>query len=1000
MWKFLTIFSKSFFYQDHCYLWQSSLLPLHIVSDSLIALAYYIILAMLIYLIQQRRDLPFHRTLLLFSAFTLACGTTHLLQVWTLLQPDYGLSVVMKALTAIVSIYTSIALLSLVPKLLALPSITQLATTNDKLQTEIAERQQAEAKIRFQARLLELVEQAVIAMDLDGIITYWNRFAQKLYGWSLDEVVGCSIIDYAVAPHSREQIAEIISYLRSGSSWYGEISLMRRDHTTFTALVSCAPIFEPHGVVSGIVGSAVDITERAQAHVALEQANEALEICVEKRTSALLELNQQLKAEIEERQRAAVALSESEAKFRSIVENANDIIYLLSLDCVFDYVSPNWTDLLGHDLKEVEGHLFTPFVHPDDLPTCLDFFQKAIKTGSKQAGVEYRVKHKDGSWRWHTSNASVLKEANGNVKYFAGIARDITERKQAEHALRESEERFRQLAENINQVFWVATPDLSQKLYVSPAYEQIWGKSCSSLYSQPSSWMDEIHPEDRKHVMTAIERQNQTPIDDEFRIVRPDGVVRWIRERTFPVKDSSGSVSRIVGIAEDITERKRAEEEVRFLQSMKQAIFESVDFHAALGVALQRVCEATSWDFGEAWIPRPDGTVLECSPAWYGRVDSLVICKGLARFRNISEGMTFPSGVGLPGRVWASKRPEWRRDVSVESNQIYLRASLAVECGLRAALGIPLIANNCVVAVLVFYMFEPHNEDKRLIELISSATELGLFIQRKQAEEEIRKALEKEKELGFLKSQLVTTISHEYRTPLTVILGASEMLRQYGYKLSEEKKQKQISRIQEAVKQMTILLDNILTFGKAEAGQLSFNPTLLSVKAFCLDLIEEQQLLAGSDYTLNFTYQGKFTTAYLDGQLLRHILTNLLTNAIKYSPRGSTVSLTACCEDSQVIFSVQDQGIGIPPSEQQRLFESFFRASNVGNISGTGMGLAIVKKCVDQHGGQITASSQVGVGTTFTVRLPNPHPHNNWVNHAAQQDANGRTAKYQRDRLL
>lgn len=243
-------------------------------------------------------------------------------------------------------------------------------------------------------------------------------------------------------------------------------------------------------------------------------------------------------------------------------------------------------------------------------------------------------------------------------------------------------------------------------------------------------------------------------------------------------------------------------------------------------------------------------------------------------------------------------------------------------------------------------------------------------IETQKSEAEVRQILEAERELSELKSRLMTTISHEYRTPLTVVLQSSEMLQHYSHKWSEEKKQTHFDRIQAAVEQMKKLIENVLTFGKAEAGKLSFNPTPLDVEIFCRDLIEEQQLVAGTKHTFNFTYQGNGTQANLDAQLLRYILSNLLTNAVKYSPDGGAISLVANCQDRQVVFSVQDCGIGIPPSEQQRLFETFFRASNVGKISGTGMGLAIVKKCVNQHGGQISVESQVGTGTTFTIKFP------------------------------
>ena len=192
----------------------------------------------------------------------------------------------------------------------------------------------------------------------------------------------------------------------------------------------------------------------------------------------------------------------------------------------------------------------------------------------------------------------------------------------------------------------------------------------------------------------------------------------------------------------EIVERQRAEEEVRLLQTMTEAISESQDFHSALGVALRKVCEFTSWNFGEAWIPSPNGTVLQCSPAWYGSTQSL------EDFRKLSEGFTFPHATGLPGRVWSSMRPEWIQDVSSESDTVFLRPQLAMAASFKAGLGIPIIAHTAqagypeVLAVLVFFMFESCEEDKRHIEIISTvATQLGSLIQRKRTEEALRSSV-------------------------------------------------------------------------------------------------------------------------------------------------------------------------------------------------------------------------------------------------------------------
>ncbi|MGB3207939.1 MAG: HAMP domain-containing sensor histidine kinase, partial [Crinalium sp.] len=250
--------------------------------------------------------------------------------------------------------------------------------------------------------------------------------------------------------------------------------------------------------------------------------------------------------------------------------------------------------------------------------------------------------------------------------------------------------------------------------------------------------------------------------------------------------------------------------------------------------------------------------------------------------------------------------------------------------------------------------------------------------ERKQAEIEIVKALEKEKELSELKSSFVSMTSHEFRTPMSTILSSSELLEHYHHKFTEEKRLAHLHRIQSAIHQMTQLLNDVLTIGKAEAKQLKFQPELLNLGEFCQKLTEEMQLSIGNSHEIIFSQEGEIRPSYLDEKLLRHIFSNLLSNAVKYSPQASTVYWQLKIESNGVanpveeraIFQVQDRGIGIPDADQKRLFDSFFRGTNVGMIPGTGLGLAILKNCVDLHGGEISLSSKIGVGTTFTVILP------------------------------
>lgn len=241
---------------------------------------------------------------------------------------------------------------------------------------------------------------------------------------------------------------------------------------------------------------------------------------------------------------------------------------------------------------------------------------------------------------------------------------------------------------------------------------------------------------------------------------------------------------------------------------------------------------------------------------------------------------------------------------------------------------------------------------------------------RLQAEQTQRLTLQKQSELNDMKSRFISVASHEFRTPLAIILSSAELLKYYGDRLPEAEKSEVIGTIENGVQRMTRMLDRVLLLGKAEAQMLEFQPRELNLAALCRSMVEDartQQPKAPCSMETHFTDMP--AAGLFDEKLLRHIFGNLLSNAIKYSPQGGTVSFRVFPQDQHMVFEVADQGIGIPAEEIPHLFEPFHRASNVGDIQGTGLGLAIVKNAVDLHKGSIQVSSSAQHGTCFSIRI-------------------------------
>lgn len=243
--------------------------------------------------------------------------------------------------------------------------------------------------------------------------------------------------------------------------------------------------------------------------------------------------------------------------------------------------------------------------------------------------------------------------------------------------------------------------------------------------------------------------------------------------------------------------------------------------------------------------------------------------------------------------------------------------------------------------------------------------------ERRQAKT-LERALAKERELNNFRSQFISTVSHEFRTPLSTILTAVELLVCYEERATQEQKQNYLQRIKGAAQRMTKLMEDVLIMGQAASGRLEVTLAPLNLERFCRDLVAEISLLEAQGNRITLTTEGNCTEALMDERLLSYILSNLLSNALKYSPADSKIQfeLKSNTEAQVATFSIQDEGIGIEQEEQSQIFESFYRGKNVQSIPGTGLGLAIVKRCVEQLQGEILVTSTVGVGSKFTVKLP------------------------------
>ncbi|MFN7663330.1 MAG: PAS domain S-box protein [Inhella sp.] len=619
---------------------------------------------------------------------------------------------------------------------------------------------------------------------------------------------------------------------------------------------------------------------------------------------------------------ALVRQSDDVRQFEQLLDASLDAIFTLDAEGRVSAWNDSAERILGWTADEMLGQKLSERIIPLRFREAHEARMKSVLASGQSRGsdrvLEMSVVHRDGHEfpvelsLWHVDTP--------RGPLFGALLRDIGARKETERQLREQETKYRSIVENGTEGILIVGG--SRVIYANAFLERCLNRTLEELRGAPFTHF--IHPGDVERVVENHRRRLAgEPAEQRytFRILGADGRVVWVELSAVAIEwEGKAATLSFLG---DVTQRHELEEKLLAKTREQEVMLQSTVIGIGL-IASRQLRWANSTL--EALFGYPPG-------ALQGQPVALL-------FRSETDfNAVLPS-------VLATLDAEGR---------------YAGELELRRADSKPI-------------WVQVHGS--RMPASDGGITSLWTFVditERKRAEEELLNALTREREFGQMKSRFVATTSHEFRTPLAGILSSIDLIATYGERLDREEKDEMFRQIRDAVTRMTRMLDDILLIGRGDAQSIRFTPAATDLTDLCAQIRNEaaQSRPDGEGRPRILLDLAEVDGLWhLDAKLLRHLLGNLLSNALKYSPEGGDVQLRVRAADEGLRFDVVDQGIGIPEADQKRLFESFHRASNVGNISGTGLGLAIVKQSVELHGGRIEVHSTLGVGTTFTVYIP------------------------------
>ncbi len=809
------------------------------------------------------------------------------------------------------------------------------------LAQDISDLKAMEASLRqSEQRFRDVTEAAgeyIWEITADGIYTFVTDQAKAVKGYWPDELLGHTPFEF-MPPEDIPYVEALVQKAAEDKSF---IQLEHRNVLPSGEIiwesVSGVPILDDDGEIIGFRGTGLSITDRKLAEL---------------------------------------QVAESEAKFRRLVEDANDMIYMVDADNRFTYLSPQFTKMWGHSIESCINQPFAPLVHPDDLPSVIAAVEALYTTGKRQSSIEFRTRHRDGTFFWVVCGIAPITNDQDQTIGFQGIARDISDRKLAEAAIAESEAKFRRLVENSNDLIYTLDADYCFT-YISPQFTEMWGYAAEEFIHQ--SFTPLIHPDDMPIAIDSIQTmfatgERQTEI--ELRTLHKDGTLFWITCSNIPVKNDQGQVIGWQGTARDISDRKAFEE----AQSRLTAILDNTS------------------DF--VGISNMDGKQLYMNAA--GR-----------------HMLEIPTDQSIVGRPLDDHLPSWAKSIVLnEAIPTALRNGVwQGETALLTHTGREFPVSQVVIA---------HKGTDGEVDYLS--TIVRDITAQKQAEtalkqkaEELEQTLEElqRTQLQMIQSeklsslgQLVAGVAHEINNPVNFIHGNIKPMTEYTQDLIDlvdlyqttypspsvdieekiedidleflkEDSPKILTSMQvgtERIRQIVGSLKNFSRLDEAECKEANIHEGLDSTL-----LILENRIKATSErpaIQIEKDYSDLPLVSCYPGQL-NQVFMNILANAldaledrdrdrslaeIKQHPSTITIQ-TRRVGVEHVAIVIADNGPGIPEAVRQRIFDPFFTTKPVGK--GTGIGMSISHQIItEKHGGQIQCLSELGQGTEFIIQIP------------------------------